>query len=125
VVFGLFGLGFFINFVGKNMDAMLHNGTQAWGQPALIWASLTLAVMTLPVVIVATEESLKACRRGCGRPVWRWGDQTEDHHQDCAAAGAAGHSDRRNSGRQPGGGRSGAHSVHRRGLLHVHAAART
>ena len=64
VVFGLFGLGFFINFVGKNMDLFLHNGDKAWGQPALIWASLTLAVMTLPVVIVATEESLKAVPQG-------------------------------------------------------------
>jgi len=64
VVFGLFGLGFFINFVGKNLDAILHNGSQAWGQPSLIWASLTLAVMTLPVVIVATEESLKAVPPG-------------------------------------------------------------
>jgi phosphate transport system permease protein len=64
VVFGLFGLGFFINFVGKNLDLILHNGDKAWGQPALIWASLTLAVMTLPVVIVATEEALKAVPQG-------------------------------------------------------------
>jgi len=64
IVFGLFGLGFFINFVGKNMDAVLHNTNAVWGQPALIWASLTLAVMTLPVVIVATEESLKAIPPG-------------------------------------------------------------
>ncbi len=64
IVFGLFGLGFFINFVGKNMDKLLHNSSAVWGQPALIWASLTLAVMTLPVVIVATEESLKAIPAG-------------------------------------------------------------
>jgi phosphate transport system permease protein len=64
VVFGLFGLGFFINFVGKNLDWVLHNGQKAWGQPSLIWASLTLAVMTLPVVIVATEEALKAVPPG-------------------------------------------------------------
>jgi phosphate transport system permease protein len=64
IVFGLFGLGFFINFIGKNLDALLHNPTAVWGQPALIWASLTLAVMTLPVVIVATEESLKAIPPG-------------------------------------------------------------
>jgi len=64
IVFGLFGLGFFINFVGKNMDRLLHNPSAVWGQPALIWASLTLAVMTLPVVIVATEESLKAIPPG-------------------------------------------------------------
>ena len=66
IVFGLFGLGFFINFVGQNMDAVFHaqNSAPIWGKPALIWASLTLAVMTLPVVIVATEESLKAIPSG-------------------------------------------------------------
>jgi phosphate transport system permease protein len=64
IVFGLFGLGFFINFVGKHMDQLLHNPSAVWGQPALIWASLTLAVMTLPVVIVATEEALKAIPPG-------------------------------------------------------------
>ncbi|MEJ0088897.1 MAG: phosphate ABC transporter permease PstA [Limisphaerales bacterium] len=64
IVFGLFGLGFFINFIGKNLDALLHNPSAVWGQPALIWAALTLAVMTMPVVIVATEESLKAIPSG-------------------------------------------------------------
>jgi phosphate transport system permease protein len=64
IVFGLFGLGFFINFIGKNLDALLHNPGPVWGQPALVWASLTLAVMTLPVVIVATEESLRAIPMG-------------------------------------------------------------
>ncbi len=66
IVFGLFGLGFFINFIGQNMDAVLHphNAAPVWGKPALIWASLTLAVMTLPVVIIATEESLKAIPQG-------------------------------------------------------------
>src|ERR1039458_393205 len=59
-----FGLGFFINFIGKNLDVLLHNTNAVWGQPALIWASLTLAVMTVPVVIVATEESLKAIPPG-------------------------------------------------------------
>jgi phosphate transport system permease protein len=64
IVFGLFGVGFFINFIGKNMDLVLHNSAAVWGHPALLWASLTLAVMTLPVVIVATEESLKAIQPG-------------------------------------------------------------
>jgi len=64
IVFGLFGLGFFINFIGKNMDAILKSAGPTWSQPAVIWASLTLAVMTLPVVIVATEESLKAIPPG-------------------------------------------------------------
>ena len=66
IVFGLFGLGFFINFVGHNMDHFLRSGSPdpLWGKPAMLWASLTLAVMTLPVVIVATEESLKAIPQG-------------------------------------------------------------
>jgi phosphate transport system permease protein len=66
IVFGLFGLGFFINFVGRNMDAYLRASSPdpLWGKPAMLWASLTLAVMTLPVVIVATEESLKAIPQG-------------------------------------------------------------
>jgi len=66
IVFGLFGLGFFINFAGKNMDALFHPAAvePIWGKPAIIWASLTLAVMTLPVVIVATEEALKAIAPG-------------------------------------------------------------
>jgi len=66
IVFGLFGLGFFISFVGGNLDALFRPGAAEplWGQPAILWASLTLAVMTLPVVIVATEESLKAVAPG-------------------------------------------------------------
>jgi phosphate transport system permease protein len=66
IVFGLFGLGFFINYVGGNMDALFRPGAAepVWGKPAILWASLTLAVMTLPVVIVATEESLRAIAPG-------------------------------------------------------------
>ena len=68
IVFGLFGLGFFINFIGHSvLDPALHPGHPeiiAWGKPAIIWASLTLAVMTLPVVIVTTEEALKAIAPG-------------------------------------------------------------
>jgi phosphate transport system permease protein len=66
IVFGLFGLGFFINYLGQAMDRMLYSGTPepVWGKPAIIWAALTLAILTLPVVIVATEEALKAIPQG-------------------------------------------------------------
>lgn len=66
IVFGLFGAGFFVQFIGKGMDAALYSSkaTVVWGQPALIWASATLAVMTLPVVIVTTEEALRAIPQG-------------------------------------------------------------
>jgi len=66
IVFGLFGAGFFLNFIGRGLDSALYHGraVTVWGQPALIWASATLAVMTLPVVIVTTEESLRAIPQG-------------------------------------------------------------
>jgi len=64
IVFGLFGLGFFIQFVGRHVDrAVSPEGVLHYGQPALIWAALTLAVLTLPVVIVSTEEALRAVPR--------------------------------------------------------------
>jgi phosphate transport system permease protein len=63
IVFGLFGLGFFVQFVGGGLDRALHAGERVWGQPALVWSALTMAVLTLPVVIVATEEALRAVPR--------------------------------------------------------------
>ena len=63
IVFGLFGLGFFVQFLGGGMDKLFHHGARVWGQPALLWGALTMAVLTLPVVIVATEESLRAVPR--------------------------------------------------------------
>lgn len=62
IVFGLFGLGFFVQFVGKGIDT-LFGYELTWGKPALIWAAATLAVLTLPVVIVAVEETLRSIPR--------------------------------------------------------------
>jgi phosphate transport system permease protein len=58
IVFGLFGLGFFIQFVGLNMDRAMGLDV-LWGQPCLLWAALTLALLNLPVVVVASEEALR------------------------------------------------------------------
>jgi phosphate transport system permease protein len=64
IVFGLFGLGFFIAFVGGGLDSIFYESEgPVWGQPAIIWASLTLALLTLPVVIVSTEEALRTIPR--------------------------------------------------------------
>jgi phosphate transport system permease protein len=60
IVFGLFGMGFFIEFVGRGIDKALFGGRLIYGQPAIIWASLTLALLTMPTVVVATEEALRA-----------------------------------------------------------------
>lgn len=60
IVFGLFGLGFFIQFVGRAIDrATQPPGEVLWGQGSLLWAACTLALLTLPTVIVATEEALR------------------------------------------------------------------
>lgn len=63
IVFGLFGLGFFIQFVGGNIDQLFYGGKLTYGQPAIIWASLTLALLTLPVVVVTTEDALRSVPR--------------------------------------------------------------
>lgn len=71
IVYGVFGLGFFVYFLGGNIDRLFYPEAQpapTFGTPGLLWASLTLAILTVPVVIVATEEGLaripKAIREG-------------------------------------------------------------
>ena len=63
IVFGLFGLGFFIATVGRGIDIAAFGGQPTYGKPSLIWAALTLAILTLPVVVVSTEEALRAVPR--------------------------------------------------------------
>ncbi len=71
IVFGVFGLGFFVYVLGGSLDRIFfadqlkyNNNTPVLGTGGLLWCSLTLALMTLPVVIVATEEALSAVPRG-------------------------------------------------------------
>ena len=63
IIYGLFGLGFFIKFVGTGMDNAFLGGQLKWGQPNILWASLTMSLLTLPVVIVSVEEALKTVPR--------------------------------------------------------------
>jgi phosphate transport system permease protein len=59
IVHGLFGLGFFVLFIGGGIDRyVLRTSTPVWGQPCLLWGFCTLAVVILPVIITATEEAL-------------------------------------------------------------------
>src|SRR5690606_24334604 len=61
IVYGVFGLGFFIYLVGGNIDALFFPEalpTPTFGTGGMLWASLTLALLTVPVVIVSTEEGL-------------------------------------------------------------------
>ncbi len=59
IVFGLFGLGFFVQFVGKGIDSIANPGTLVWGQPNILWASMTMGLLTMPVVIVSVEEAIR------------------------------------------------------------------
>ena len=66
IVFGVFGLGFFVYFVGGGIDRMFFPEalpTPTFGTGGILWASLTLALLTVPVVIVASEEALAAVPR--------------------------------------------------------------
>lgn len=81
IVFGVFGLGFFCYLVGGTIDEVFFSASlpnPTYGKGGLLWASLTLALLTLPVVIVATEEAVSAVpnsmREGsyaCGASKWQ------------------------------------------------------
>ena len=66
IVYGVFGLGFFVYFLGGNIDQIFYPEAlpaPTFGTGGIMWASLTLALMTLPVVIVSTEEGLSRVPR--------------------------------------------------------------
>ena len=81
IVFGVFGLGFFIYTVGATIDQMFFSSTlptPTFGTGGILWSAFTLALLTLPVVIVASEEALGAVPRGvreaalaCGASKWQ------------------------------------------------------
>ncbi|MFP4069497.1 MAG: phosphate ABC transporter permease PstA [Opitutales bacterium] len=81
IVYGVFGLGFFVYVLGGTIDELFFSKrlpTATFGTGGILWASLTLALMTVPVVIVATEEALSAVPRGmreaslaCGASKWQ------------------------------------------------------
>jgi len=81
IVFGVFGLGFFCYALGGSVDAFFYPEklpAPTFGTGGILWASLTLALLTVPVVIVATEEALAAVPRslregsfGCGASRWQ------------------------------------------------------
>ncbi|MBT1071251.1 phosphate ABC transporter permease PstA [Pelotalea chapellei] len=67
IVYGVFGLGFFVYGIGGSIDAIFFPErlpTPTFGTGGILWSSLTLALLTVPVVIVATEESLASIPRG-------------------------------------------------------------
>lgn len=81
IVYGVFGLGFFAYIVGGSIDQLFFPEklpSPTFGTGGLLWSSLTLALLTVPVVIVATEEALAAVPRSmregslaCGASKWQ------------------------------------------------------
>jgi phosphate transport system permease protein len=81
IVYGVFGLGFFCYAVGGTIDSLFFPErlpTPTFGTGGILWASFTLALLTLPVVIVASEEALasvpRSLREGslaCGATLWQ------------------------------------------------------
>ncbi len=81
IVYGVFGLGFFAYIVGGTIDQLFYAErlpSPTFGSGGLLWSSLTLALLTVPVVIVATEEALAAVPRSmregsfaCGASKWQ------------------------------------------------------
>lgn len=81
IVYGVFGLGFFAYTLGGSIDALFYPEnlpSPTFGTGGILWASLTLALLTVPVVIVATEEALagvpRSMREGslaCGASKWQ------------------------------------------------------
>jgi phosphate transport system permease protein len=81
IVYGVFGLGFFAYVLGGSIDALFYPErlpNPTFGTGGLLWAALTLALLTVPVVIVATEEALAAVPRSmregslaCGASKWQ------------------------------------------------------
>ncbi|OQZ02001.1 MAG: phosphate ABC transporter, permease protein PstA [Candidatus Brocadia sp. UTAMX2] len=66
IVFGVFGLGFFIYFLGGGIDKLFFSDalpTPTYGTGGILWAALTLSLLTVPVVVVATEEGLSSVPR--------------------------------------------------------------
>ncbi len=80
IVFGVFGLGFFCTLIGGSLDELFYpdRSTAVWAGGGVLWAALTLALLTVPVVIVATEEGLasvpadiRAASHACGASRWQ------------------------------------------------------
>ena len=79
IVHGLFGLGFFVLFVGGTIDRVIYQTNKPiWGQPCLLWGFCTLAVVILPIIITSTEEALLSVPRsfreaslGLGATKWQ------------------------------------------------------
>jgi phosphate transport system permease protein len=128
IVFGVFGLGFFVYLIGGTLDHVFYPEalpTPTFGTGGILWASLTLALLTVPVVIVATEEGLAAVPRVVREgSLALGGDQVRDHVARRGAGRRARHSHRHDSGHGARRRRGGAADDRRHGQARSGAADR-
>ena len=114
IVFGVFGLGFFVYFVGRRHRPLFFPEalpTPTFGTGGILWASLTLALLTVPVVIVAVRGGAGRGAALDARGVAGHGrHQVPDDPARGPARGGAGDPDRPDPGHGPRGGRGGARS---------------
>ena len=119
IVYGVFGLGFFVYVLGGSLDRLFYPEAApapVFGTPGLMWASLTLAILTLPVVIVATEEGLARIPRMIREGLLALGaTKSGDVVEGGAADGQPGDDDRFHPRRGACRRRSGAADAGRRG----------
>ena len=121
IVYGIFGLGFFVYGIGGQLDQWFFPervaaGTPTFGTGGILWASLTLGLLTVPVVIVATEEALRAIPRATREGSFALGaTKFQTSAARAAADGFARHDDRFHPGDGPGRRRGGAADDHRGG----------
>ena len=90
IVYGIFGLGFFVYGIGAALDRWFYPervaaGSPTFGTGGIFWASLTLGLLTVPVVIVATEEAIRAIPRAFGRVPTPWGPPSSRRSCECCS----------------------------------------
>ena len=128
IVFGVFGLGFFVYFVGGAIDRRSFPRalpTPTFGTGGILWASLTLGLLTVPVVIVASEEALAAVPRSMREASLATGaTKFQTILRVVLPAAAPGHPDRPDPGDGARRRRGGAADDHRRRQAGARAAAR-
>ena len=98
IVYGVFGLGFFVYMVGGSIDQLFYPEalpSPTFGSPGIIWSALTLAILTLPVVIVSTEEGLSRIPSSVRKGSLALGaTKAETLWRDCDSNGKSRHYDR-------------------------------
>ena len=131
IVYGIFGLGFFIYICGGYLDQLMYPARvdasePVFGQGCILWASFTLGLLTIPVVIVSTEEALRAIPRDVREGSYALGaTKLQTLWRVLVPMASAGYDDGIHPRHGQGGGRSGPIDDHRRRQKRARAGGRS